>query len=104
MNQKMVRRQTVCIQRSKFLYLSCKKYGVIYRIVVKIEIASTTTWKNEYNKGLDSLLSSKIPAKKCYGIYCGNEILKKEFGLVLPWNIFLQQLYDGKIEINYAES
>lgn len=65
--------------------------------VIAFEIKSTMKWKNEFNQGLRSLLSSKIPIKKCYGIYCGHEILKKEFGLVLPWNIFLKRLYEGTI-------
>ena len=27
------------------------------------------------------------------------ERLKKEFGLVLPWNVFLQRLYEGAIGV-----
>ncbi|MHB1948789.1 MAG: ATP-binding protein [Gammaproteobacteria bacterium] len=65
--------------------------------VVAIEVKSSTRWKDEYNSGFNSLLSSKIKPKACYGIYLGNEVLKKEFGFVLPWKEFLKWLYDGKI-------
>lgn len=65
--------------------------------VVAIEVKSTSKWKNEYNAGFQSLLSSKITPKACYGVYCGQDILKKDFGLVLPWNEFLKRLYAGQI-------
>jgi len=65
--------------------------------VVAIEVKSSSRWKEEYNKGFRSLLSSKIVPQACYGIYCGQEILKKDFGLVLPWEEFLKRLYAGKI-------
>lgn len=64
---------------------------------IAIEVKSTTRWKDEYNAGFKSLLSSKVKPEACYGIYLGNEILKKEFGLVLPWNEFLKRLYAGEI-------
>lgn len=69
------------------------------KTVIALEIKSTDKWKNDYNTGFKSLLSSSVPIKKCYGIYCGNEILQKEFGSVLPWNIFLQRLYQQQIGI-----
>jgi predicted AAA+ superfamily ATPase len=65
--------------------------------IIAIEVKSTTRWKEEYNNGLKSFLSSKIKIQACYGIYCGQEILKKEFGFVLPWQEFLKKLYAGKI-------
>ncbi len=65
--------------------------------IIAIEIKSTTQWKDEYSNGFKSFLSSKIKPKACYGVYWGEEILKKEFGLVLPWKIFLEKLYAGEI-------
>ncbi len=65
--------------------------------IVALEIKSTPQWKSEYQAGFKSLLASEINIKKCYGIYCGNDILKKEFGLVLPWHVFLKRLYEGEI-------
>ncbi|MCE3237510.1 MAG: hypothetical protein K0R24_491 [Gammaproteobacteria bacterium] len=65
--------------------------------IIAIEVKSSTRWKDEFNIGFKSLLSSKIKPKACYGVYQGNEILKKEFGFVLPWKIFLKKLYEGEI-------
>ena len=65
--------------------------------IVAIEVKSSITWKNEYNNSFKSLLSSKIHPNACYGIYLGQDILKKEFGLVLPWKEFLRKLYAGDI-------
>ncbi len=65
--------------------------------VVAIEAKSTAQWKDEYNAGFQSLLSSKVKIKACYGVYCGKEILKKNFGWVLPWEEFLKRLYAGEI-------
>lgn len=65
--------------------------------IVAIEVKSSARWKEEYNSGFKSLLSSAIKPKACYGVYTGQEILKKDFGLVLPWREFLQKLYNGEI-------
>lgn len=65
--------------------------------VVAIEVKSTSEWKNEYNAGFQSLLSSKVKIKACYGVYCGDEILQKSFGLVLPVAEFLKRLYAGEV-------
>ncbi len=65
--------------------------------IVAIEVKSTARWKEEYSAGIRSLLSSKIEISACYGIYCGEEILKQDFGWVLPWKEFLKQLYAGEI-------
>ena len=65
--------------------------------VVAIEVKSTTRWKKEYDSGFKSLSSSAIKPKACFGVYCGEEILKKDFGLVLPWKEFLHRLYSGQI-------
>jgi len=65
--------------------------------IVAIEVKSATQWKNEYNAGFRSLLSSSIQPKACYGVYCGKEILKKDFGFILPWTEFLKRLYAGEI-------
>ncbi len=64
---------------------------------VAIEVKSGTQWKKEYNRGLKSLSSSPVKPTACYAIYCGEDILKQEWGLVLPWKEFLNQLYQGKI-------
>ncbi len=66
-------------------------------IIIAIEIKSTPVWKDEYQAGFRSLLSSSIKPTACYGVYTGTDRLKKDFGLVLPWQEFLQQLYAGKI-------
>lgn len=65
--------------------------------IIALEVKSSTRWKDDYNTGFKSLLSSKIKTTACYGIYTGHEILKKEFGLVLPWQEFLKRLYAGEI-------
>lgn len=65
--------------------------------IIAIEVKSSSRWKDEYNAGFKSLLSSKIKTKACYGIYLGHDILKKDFGLVLPWEEFLKRLYAGEI-------
>lgn len=65
--------------------------------IVAIEIKSSSHWKDDFNNGFKSLLSSKIKPNACYGVYCGQEKLKKEFGFVLPWQEFLAQLYAGEV-------
>jgi uncharacterized protein len=65
--------------------------------IVAIEVKSTKRWKDEYNNGFKSFLSSKIIVQACYGIYCGEDILKKEWGLILPWQLFLKKLYAGDV-------
>jgi len=65
--------------------------------IVAIEVKSSTRWKDDFNSGFKALLSSSIKPKACYGIYNGNEVLKKEFGFVLPWKVFLKRLYEGEI-------
>jgi predicted AAA+ superfamily ATPase len=64
---------------------------------VAIEVKSGTQWKKEYNRGIKSLLLSPIKPTACYAIYCGQDILKQDWGFVLPWREFLNQLYQGKI-------
>lgn len=65
--------------------------------IIAIEIKSAVQWKNEYQAGFQSLCSSSIKPTTCYGVYCGSETLKKDFGLVLPWQEFLKRLYSGDI-------
>ena len=65
--------------------------------IIAIEVKSSVKWKDEFNAGFKSLLSSKIQPDSCYAIYLGEHILKKEFGLVLPWPAFLNRLYAGDI-------
>lgn len=65
--------------------------------IIAIEIKSTSRWKDEFNAGFRSFNNSNISLKACYGVYHGNEILKKDFGLVLPYREFLKRLYAGEI-------
>jgi len=65
--------------------------------IVAIEAKSTNRWRDEFNNGFKSLLSSHLDIHACYGVYLGNEILQKEFGAVLPWREFLKRLYEGLI-------
>jgi predicted AAA+ superfamily ATPase len=65
--------------------------------IIAIEIKSSAKWRDEYNQSFKSLLSSKITPTACYGVYLGKEKFKKDFGLVLPWDDFLQMLYAGEI-------
>ncbi len=65
--------------------------------IIAIEVKSSKTWKIEHNSGFQSLLASSIKPHACYGVYCGEDVLKKDFGLVLPWNKFLKRLYAGEI-------
>jgi hypothetical protein len=55
------------------------------------------TPKNEYQAGFRNLLSSAVKPTACYGVYSGDIVLKKDFGLVLPWQEFLKRLYAGEI-------
>lgn len=65
--------------------------------IVVIEVKSSTQWKEEYNAGFRSLLTSKITPQACYGIYLGKETLQKNFALILPLSEFLKKLYSGNI-------
>ncbi len=65
--------------------------------IVAIEIKSSTRWKTDFESGFRSLLSSSIKPKACYGVYLGNDILKKDFGWVLPWQEFLLRLNKHEI-------
>lgn len=65
--------------------------------IIAIELKSNTRWKDEYSASFRSLLNSNVKPTACYGVYCGDETLKKDFGLVLPWKEFLKRLYIGDI-------
>lgn len=65
--------------------------------VIAIEVKSSARWRDDFNAGFKSLLSSSVKIDACYGIYLGEIILKKEFGLVYPWKIFLEKLAAGEI-------
>ncbi len=65
--------------------------------IVAIEVKSTTHWKSDFDSGFRSLLSSFKKPISCYGVYLGNDILKKDYGLILPWQEFLKQLNDHQI-------
>lgn len=65
--------------------------------IIAIEVKSGSEWKKDYNAGFRSLMASSAKPTACYGIYNGHDILKTDFGLVLPWEDFLQKLYAGKI-------
>ena len=65
--------------------------------IVAIEVKSTMKWKSDYEAGFRSLLASSIKPTACYGVYLGNDILQRDFGLVLPWQEFLQKLYSHQI-------
>jgi len=65
--------------------------------VIAIEVKSGENWKAEFNRGFNSLCNSAVKVTACYGIYCGKETLKKEFGWVFPWEVFLKKLYAGEI-------
>ena len=64
---------------------------------VAIEVKSGTQWKKEYSRGVKSLFSSAVKPTACYVIYCGQDVLKHDWGYALPWKVFLNQLYEGKI-------
>ncbi len=64
---------------------------------VAIEVKSVSQWKGEYEGGFRSLQFSSSKPTACYAVYTGMDILKREFGLVLPWKEFLQRLYAGQI-------
>lgn len=65
--------------------------------VVAIEVKSSARWRDEFNGGFKSLLNSSVKVDACYGVYWGDEVLKKEFGLVYPWAVFLEKLSIGEI-------
>lgn len=65
--------------------------------VVAIELKSAERWKDEFQSGLNKLRLSAVSINACYGVYTGEDILRKEFGLVLPWQIFLKELAGGRI-------
>ncbi|HEU5281280.1 MAG TPA: ATP-binding protein [Gammaproteobacteria bacterium] len=65
--------------------------------VVAIEVKSSARWRDEFNVGFKSLLNSSVKVNACYGVYLGDEVLKKEFGFVYPWPVFLEKLGAGEI-------
>jgi predicted AAA+ superfamily ATPase len=66
--------------------------------VLLIETKYSKTWKNEWEKEIRELSESpKLKVKKAYGIYCGNESLQRDNITILPVQMFLQQLHEGKI-------
>lgn len=67
------------------------------KTIILIEVKSSERWKKEHSKGIKSFCASSIKPTACYGIYCGQEVLKQEWGLVFPWELFLDELYKGKI-------
>lgn len=66
------------------------------RELVGIEVKASRTWSKDFHFGLKTLLETgKI--KKAYGVYLGEDILKKENVLVLPARVFIQRLFKGEI-------
>lgn len=65
--------------------------------VVAIEVKSAERWKDDFHSGLNKLRLSGVNINACYGVYRGEDRLKKDFGLVLPWQVFLQALSDGHV-------
>ncbi|MBI4925930.1 MAG: ATP-binding protein [Bdellovibrio sp.] len=60
--------------------------------LVALECKSSSKWRPEYNKGFKSLMDSSIKPEKCIGVYLGKETLKKEWGIIYPFDIFLSKL------------
>src|SRR3990167_4032141 len=50
---------------------------------VAIEVKSGTQWKKEYSRGVKSLFSSAVKPTACYVIYCGQDVLKHDWGYAL---------------------
>jgi predicted AAA+ superfamily ATPase len=66
--------------------------------VILIEVKYSKVWKIEWEKEVVDLSnSSKLKVKQAYGVYCGDEIFKKEHILILPIENFLSLLHKGKI-------
>lgn len=65
--------------------------------VIAIEVKSSTRWRDEFNAGFKSLLNSPLKVDACFGIYLGDVVLKKEFGKVYPWHVFLTELNAGTL-------
>lgn len=66
--------------------------------VILLETKYSKTWKPEWEKEINELANSpKLKVKAAYGIYCGTDILKRDQITVLPVQIFLQKLHEGKI-------
>lgn len=64
---------------------------------VAIEVKASLNWKKEFDKGLDALWSSKNKPQRSFGVYLGHNVLKKDWGYVLPIGHFLKKLWDGDI-------
>jgi uncharacterized protein len=64
---------------------------------VAIEVKSSKVWRTEFDRGFSTLLASKIKPTHCFGVYLGNEALKKSWGSVFPVRDFFHRLTAGKI-------
>jgi len=63
---------------------------------IGIEVKSSTTWDKSYNYGLNVLLEEK-KIQKAYGVYLGNEMIKKDNILVLPAKSFSTYLMNNDL-------
>lgn len=63
---------------------------------VGIEVKSAKSWSKEFSFGLETLQEAgKI--KKAFGVYRGNDILKKGHIMIYPIQDFIELLFNGKI-------
>jgi uncharacterized protein len=64
---------------------------------VAIEVKSSRVWKSEFDRGIASLLDSRVKMNACFGVYLGPDVLQKPWGKVYPAKSFFQALAHGKI-------
>lgn len=62
---------------------------------IGIEVKSAKIWKSEFSKGLKTLLDSKKIVEGI-GIYCGDEIIKKDGITIYPVAKFVEALHKNK--------
>ncbi|MFN0062723.1 MAG: ATP-binding protein [Myxococcaceae bacterium] len=65
---------------------------------VAVEFKAATQWRNAWNRGF-ARLREEMPGKKlrCLGVYTGSRAAKSDDVEVVPYALFLKQLWDGSV-------
>ncbi len=64
---------------------------------VAIEAKASARWRPEFDAGFRALAGSKVKLTAAFGVYLGDQILKKDWGFVLPVAEFLRRLAENEI-------
>jgi hypothetical protein len=63
---------------------------------VGIEVKSSKQWNKDFSMGLKTLLSEK-KIKSGFGVYLGNDIIKKDHITVIPAYLFSSYLIENSL-------